>query len=52
MILRSTGKVKRGLGSIRQDVNVSIKKGDRVEVKGFQDLKSIPKVIIYKVCSK
>ena len=45
MILRSTGKVKRGLGTIRQDVNVSIKGGARTEVKGFQDLKSIPKVI-------
>ncbi len=45
MILRSTGKVKRGLGTIRQDVNVSIKKGARVEIKGFQDIKTMPKVI-------
>jgi len=45
MILRSTKKVKRGIGSIRQDVNVSIKAGARTEIKGFQDLKSIPKVI-------
>jgi Glu-tRNA(Gln) amidotransferase subunit E-like FAD-binding protein len=30
-------KVKRGLGTIRQDVNVSITGHDRVEVKGFQD---------------
>lgn len=45
MMLRSTDKIKRGLGTIRQDVNVSIKGGYRVEVKGFQDLKSIPKVI-------
>ncbi len=45
MILRSTGKVKRGIGSIRQDVNVSIKDKSRVEIKGFQDLKSIPLVI-------
>ncbi len=45
MVLRSTGKVKRGLGTIRQDVNVSIKKGTRVEIKGVQDLKSIPDVI-------
>ena len=45
MILRSTERVKRGLGTIRQDVNVSIAKGYRVEIKGFQDLKSIPKVI-------
>jgi len=45
MVLRSTSRVKRGLGTIRQDVNVSISKGDRVEIKGFQDLKSITKVI-------
>lgn len=45
MILRSLGGVKRGLGTIRQDVNISIKGGARTEIKGFQDLKSIPKVI-------
>ncbi len=45
MILRSTGKVKRGIGTIRQDVNVSISGSSRVEIKGFQDLRSIPKVI-------
>ncbi|HIG51960.1 Glu-tRNA(Gln) amidotransferase GatDE subunit E [Candidatus Parvarchaeota archaeon] len=37
-ILRSC-KVKRGIGTIRQDVNVSIKGHDRVEIKGFQDPK-------------
>lgn len=45
LVLRSTGKVKRGIGTIRQDVNVSIKGGCRVEIKGFQDLRSIPKII-------
>jgi Glu-tRNA(Gln) amidotransferase subunit E-like FAD-binding protein len=45
MILRSTERVKRGIGTIRQDVNISIKGGARTEIKGFQDLKSIPKVI-------
>jgi len=49
MILRSTGKVKRGLGTIRQDVNVSIKGHPRVEIKGFQDLKSMLKVIELEV---
>ena len=44
MILRSTGKVKRGIGTIRQDLNVSIRKGARVEIKGVQDLKLIPKL--------
>ncbi|MDO8556768.1 MAG: Glu-tRNA(Gln) amidotransferase subunit GatE [Nanoarchaeota archaeon] len=41
MILRSTGKVRRGLGTIRQDVNVSIASHPRVELKGFQDLRSM-----------
>ncbi len=45
MILRSTGKVRRGIGSIRQDVNVSIKGHPRVEIKGFQELRYMPKVI-------
>tara|TARA_Y100000034_G_scaffold79823_1_gene95802 strand:+ start:13327 stop:14772 length:1446 start_codon:yes stop_codon:yes gene_type:complete len=43
-ILRSL-KVKRGIGSIRQDVNVSIKKGNRVEIKGVQDPELIIKTI-------
>lgn len=45
MILRSTGKVKRGLGTIRQDVNVSIDEGARVEIKGFQEVKQIDKLV-------
>jgi len=45
MILRSTGKVKRGIGTIRQDVNVSIKNGSRVEIKGFQDLRKMSSII-------
>lgn len=45
LILRSTGKCKRGLGTIRQDVNVSIKEGERVEIKGAQDLKMIPTIV-------
>ncbi len=49
MLLRSTGKMKRGIGSIRQDVNVSIKEGYRVEIKGFQDLRSIPKIVEYEI---
>ena len=49
MVLRSVEGIKRGLGTIRQDVNISIKDGARTEIKGFQDLKSIPKVIEYEV---
>ncbi|MGI0100337.1 MAG: Glu-tRNA(Gln) amidotransferase subunit GatE [Candidatus Micrarchaeaceae archaeon] len=40
-LLRLTGSVQRGIGSIRQDVNLSIKGGARVEIKGVQDLASI-----------
>lgn len=45
MLLRSTGRVKRGLGTIRQDVNISIKGGARVEIKGVQDLALIDEVV-------
>src|SRR3989338_11105244 len=45
MILKSTGNFKSGLGTISQDVNVSIKGHPRVELKGFQDLKGIPKTV-------
>lgn len=38
-------KVKRGIGTIRQDVNVSIKGHDRVELKGVQEPKLITKSI-------
>ena len=38
-------RVKRGLGTIRQDVNVSIDGGERVELKGFQDLSTMSKVV-------
>src|SRR3989338_427483 len=48
MVLRSTEKVKRGLGTIRQDLNISIAKGNRIEIKGAQDLKMIPQVIEYE----
>ena len=44
-VLRRTRRVRRGLGSIRQDLNVSIGAGDRVEIKGCQDLGWIPRII-------
>ncbi len=43
-ILRSC-KVKRGLGTIRQDINISIKGHPRVEIKGFQDPKIFVNVV-------
>jgi glutamyl-tRNA(Gln) amidotransferase subunit E len=45
MVLRSTGKVKRGIGTIRQDVNISIRGGSRVEIKGVQELDLIAEVV-------
>ena len=44
-LLRSTGKVRRGLGSIRQDVNVSIEGGTRIELKGISKLQYIAKAV-------
>lgn len=44
LILRSTN-VLRGIGTIRQDVNISIEEGSRIEIKGFQELEKIPKLI-------
>jgi len=43
-VLRSC-KVKRGIGTIRQDVNVSINGHPRIEIKGFQDVKIFIPVI-------
>ncbi|MCU0365237.1 MAG: hypothetical protein MUE93_06155, partial [Ignavibacteriaceae bacterium] len=33
-LVRSTHKVRRGIGAARQDVNVSVEGGTRVEIKG------------------
>ncbi|MCO8243977.1 MULTISPECIES: Glu-tRNA(Gln) amidotransferase subunit GatE [unclassified Haladaptatus] len=49
MLLRSTGHVKRGLGTIRQDVNVSIADGARVEMKGVQSLDDIDDLVRFEV---
>jgi len=48
-ILRATGKVKRGLGTIRQDLNISIPNGALNEIKGVQELELVAKVIEYEV---
>jgi len=49
MLLRSTGRVKRGLGTIRQDVNISIARGARVEIKGVQALDLIETIVEQEV---
>jgi glutamyl-tRNA(Gln) amidotransferase subunit E len=48
-ILRDTGKVMRGLGTIRQDLNVSLPNGALIEIKGVQELELISKVVEYEV---
>ena len=49
MALRATGRVKRGIGTIRQDLNVSIREGARVEIKGVQDLRLIAPAVEWEV---
>ena len=48
-ILRATGKVIRGLGTIRQDINISIPNGALMEIKGLQELEQLPLVVEYEV---
>ncbi|MCG3219529.1 MAG: Glu-tRNA(Gln) amidotransferase subunit GatE, partial [Candidatus Heimdallarchaeota archaeon] len=47
--LRTTGIGKRGLGTVRQDVNISIRGGDRVELKGVQDLRKFEEICAREV---
>jgi glutamyl-tRNA(Gln) amidotransferase subunit E len=47
-LLRSTKKVTRGIGSIRQDVNISIDNGPVVEIKGVQQLSQLALIIDYE----
>ncbi len=44
-VLRATRKVKRGLGTIRQDLNISTKEGALTEIKGVQKLELVSKVV-------
>jgi glutamyl-tRNA(Gln) amidotransferase subunit E len=48
-VLRDTGKVMRGLGTIRQDLNVSLPNGALIEIKGVQALDLISTVVEYEV---
>lgn len=47
-LLRSTKKVTRGIGSIRQDVNISVDNGPVVEIKGVQQLSQLALIIDYE----
>ena len=48
-LLRASKRVARGLGSIRQDINISICNGAVVEVKGVQQLDQMVKLIEYEM---
>lgn len=41
-IVKSTGKVRTGIGAARQDVNVSVTGGTRIEIKGVSRIEKIP----------
>ncbi|UCG89823.1 MAG: Glu-tRNA(Gln) amidotransferase subunit GatE [Candidatus Heimdallarchaeota archaeon] len=49
MLIKSSGIARKGLGTIRQDINVSIAEGDRVELKGIQLLQLIPIAIDFEI---
>jgi len=48
-ILRATMRVRRGLGTIRQDLNISIKDGALIEIKGVQELELVSMAVEYEV---
>lgn len=41
-LVRSTNKVRRGIGTAREDVNVSVEGGTRIEIKGVPKIGRIP----------
>jgi len=41
-LVRSTGNVRTGMGAAREDVNVSVRGGTRVEIKGVPRIPRIP----------
>jgi len=43
-IVRSTGKVRTGIGAAREDVNISVTGGTRIEIKGVPRLPRIPRL--------
>jgi len=47
--VKLTGMAKRGIGTVRQDINISISRGAKTEIKGIPELSLIPKVIEYEV---
>ena len=44
-LCRSTGEVRTGYGAAREDVNVSVRGGTRVEIKGVPQIWRIPRLV-------
>ncbi|MEM3637104.1 MAG: Glu-tRNA(Gln) amidotransferase subunit GatE [Conexivisphaerales archaeon] len=47
-LLKATGRMEKGLGSVRQDINISVMNGEIVEVKGVQQLDLVSKVVQFE----
>jgi glutamyl-tRNA(Gln) amidotransferase subunit E len=47
-LTRATGRVRTGIGAARQDVNVSVAGGDRVEIKGVPSIRQFPALVHYE----
>ncbi|HEV2316924.1 MAG TPA: Glu-tRNA(Gln) amidotransferase subunit GatE [Thermoplasmata archaeon] len=47
-LVRATRRVRRGIGTIREDLNVSVPGGTRIEIKGVQELRLIEKYVQYE----
>lgn len=47
-LLRASKRVERGIGTIRQDINISVNGGSVVEIKGIQQLDQLVKVIEFE----
>ena len=44
LLVRTSGKVRTGIGAAREDVNVSVEGGTRVEIKGVSHISWIPEL--------
>ncbi len=44
-LVRATGRARRGIGATREDLNVSIEGGHRIEIKGVQELRKISEYV-------
>jgi glutamyl-tRNA(Gln) amidotransferase subunit E len=47
-LVRSTGRVRTGMGAAREDVNVSVRGGTRVEIKGVPRIPRIPLLVYHE----